>query len=80
MPGPEHPELRVATIEGEKLLTGKLGNGRWREEAEILAWFGAWEMIEPGLVPLGEWRPPVQGYVPEPEIQHSFSGGVARKR
>jgi hypothetical protein len=80
MPGPELPELRVATIEGEKLLTGTLGSGRWREEEEIVSWFGDWEMIEPGLVPLGEWRPPVRGYVPEPEIQHSFSGGVARKR
>ncbi len=80
MPGPEFPELRAVTLEGEKLLTGTLGTGRWREQEEILSWFGDWELIEPGLVPLSEWRSPVQGYLPEPELYHSFSGGVARKR
>jgi hypothetical protein len=79
MPGPELPELRAQTIEGEKLLTGSLGSGRWREEDEIRAWFGDWELIEPGLVPLAEWRSPVRGYTPEPELYHSFWGGVARK-
>jgi S-adenosyl methyltransferase len=62
------------------LLTGTLGTGRWREEGEVLSWFGDWELIEPGLVPLAEWRSPERGYVPDPEIYHSFSGGVVRKR
>jgi hypothetical protein len=52
MPGPELPELRAATIEGEKLLTGKLGSGRWREDVEIMAWFGDWDLLEPGWVSL----------------------------
>src|SRR5215471_12427040 len=30
MPGPEHPDLRAATIEGERLLAKDLGSGRWR--------------------------------------------------
>jgi hypothetical protein len=80
MPGPELPELRAQTVEGEKLLAGGLGSGRWREESEIRSWFGDWELIEPGLVSLAEWRPPVRGYLPDPEIYHSFFGGVARKR
>lgn len=80
LPGPELPELRAITIEGEKLMTGSLGSGRWREDGEILSWFGDWELIEPGLVPLAEWRPPVQDPAPFPELQHSFSGGVARRK
>ena len=80
LPGPEMPELRAITIEGEKLLAGPLGAMRWREDGEILSWFGGWELVSPGLVPLGDWRPPVAGHVPYPELQNSFSGGVARKR
>ncbi|MBV9382625.1 MAG: SAM-dependent methyltransferase [Streptosporangiaceae bacterium] len=79
MPGPEFPELRAATIEGEKLLMGTLGSGRWREYGEILSWFGDWELLEPGLVSLMEWRPPVRGRIRRDEIYHSFYGGVARK-
>jgi SAM-dependent methyltransferase len=79
LPGPEWPELRAITIEGEKVFSGPFGPMRWREDEEIRAWFDGWELIPPGLVPLGDWQPPVQGHTPYPEIQHSFSGGVARK-
>jgi hypothetical protein len=80
LPGPEMPELRAITIEGEKLHSGPLGAMRWREDSDILSWFGDWELVSPGLVPLADWRPPVAGHVPYPELQNSFSGGVARKR
>jgi hypothetical protein len=80
LPGPELPELRATTIEGEKLHDGTLGAMRWREDAEIRSWFGDWELVPPGLVPLGDWRPSAAGQAAYPEIQHSFSGGVARKR
>ncbi|MGH3250353.1 MAG: SAM-dependent methyltransferase [Trebonia sp.] len=80
LPGPEMPELRATTIAGEKVHGGTLDGFRWREDSEIRSWFGDWELISPGLVPLGDWRPPVAGHVPYPEIQHSFSGGVARKK
>jgi hypothetical protein len=80
MPGPELPELRAATIEGEKLLAGKLGSGRWREDEEIRTWFGDWELLEPGWVSLAEWRPVIPGRIPQDEVYHSFFGGVARKR
>jgi S-adenosyl methyltransferase len=80
MPGHELPDLRAATIEGEKLLTGKLGSGRWREDEEIIAWFGDWELLEPGWVSLAEWRPAMRGRVRRDEVYHSFFGGVARKK
>jgi hypothetical protein len=80
MPGPELPELRAATIEGEKLLAGTLGSGRWREDQEILSWFGDWELLEPGWVSLAEWRPAVSGRIKQDEVYHSFFGGVARKK
>lgn len=80
LPGPEMPELRASTIEGEALHAGTLSGMRWREDDEIRSWFGEWEFVSPGLVPLGDWRPPVAGQTPYPKIQHTFSGGVARKR
>lgn len=80
LPGPELPEQRAITLEGEKLMAGPLGGMRWREESEIRSWFDDWELVSPGLVPLGDWRPPVAGQAAYPEIQQSFSGGVARKR
>jgi S-adenosyl methyltransferase len=80
LPGPEMSELRTVTIENEKLMAGQLGSGRWREESQIQSWFGDWEMLGPGLVPLLDWRPPVHGgHVERDEIYHSFWGGVARK-
>jgi hypothetical protein len=80
LPPPELPELRAITIEGEKLHNGIVGFGRWREDDEILSWFGSWELVDPGLVPLVDWRPQAGDNMPYPELRHSFSGGVARKR
>jgi S-adenosyl methyltransferase len=79
MPGPEVPELRAATIEGEDLLRGTLGTGRFREDEEIVSWFGDWELLEPGLVPIVDWRPPPGTRIERDELYHGFSGGVARK-
>ncbi|HEY7483122.1 MAG TPA: SAM-dependent methyltransferase [Streptosporangiaceae bacterium] len=80
IPGPELPEIRAQTIEAEKLLTGTLGSGRFREDKEILGWFGDWELLEPGWVALPDWRPTVQGRVQQDGIYHTFFGGVARKK
>jgi hypothetical protein len=79
MPGPELPELRALTIESEKLLLGTLGSGRWREGVEIESWFGDWELLEPGVVPLPDWRPGPGIEVLRDEFYHGFVGGVARK-
>jgi hypothetical protein len=80
MPGSDAPELRAVTMEGERLLAKDLGSGRWREDEEILGWFGDWELLPPGLVPLLEWRPPSPRAIERDENYHSFSGGVARKK
>ena len=79
LPGPELPELRAVTIEGEKLLVDTLGSGRWREDEEILSWFGDWELLEPGLVSILDWRPEPGAHIERDENYHSFFGGVARK-
>ena len=79
MPGPEHPQDAAKTAEMEKLFNEKLGTGRWRSQEEILAWFGDWELLEPGLVPLPEWRPAVQGRARRDATYYGFVGGVARK-
>ena len=79
MPGPEVPELRAATIEADQLYRKDVGSGRWREDEEILSWFGDWELVPPGLVPVVEWRPASPDDVVRDEIYHGYSGGVARK-
>jgi S-adenosyl methyltransferase len=79
LPGPELPELRATTIEGEKLLAKGLGSGRWREFEQIQAWFGDWEMIPPGLVSLQEWQPATRDEIEHDEVYQSFFGGIARK-
>jgi S-adenosyl methyltransferase len=79
MPGPEHPQDAEKTRAVQKLFNEKLGTGLWREDADILTWFGDWELLEPGLVPLPEWRPDVTGQVKRNSTYHGFVGGVARK-
>jgi hypothetical protein len=80
LPGLDLPELRAMTIEAEKLLADGLGSGRWREDEQILSWFGDWELVPPGLVSLQEWRPETQEKIERDEVYHSFFGGVARKK
>jgi hypothetical protein len=80
MPGPELPELRAITIENEKVVAGGLGSGRWREDEELLTWFGDWELLPPGLVSLQDWRPAADAVIDKDEVYHSFYGGVARKK
>jgi hypothetical protein len=79
MPGPQHPQDAEKTRAVQKLFNEKLGTGLWREDAEILAWFGDWELLKPGLVPLPEWRPDITGQVRRNSTYHGFVGGVARK-
>ncbi len=79
MPGAEAAELQAVTVENEKIATEGFGSARWREEEEIRGWFGDWELIPPGLVPLAEWRPDAQTRTERDEVYYSFFGGVARK-
>lgn len=79
MPGPEHPQDAARTREVQELFNARLGTGRWREHEEIARWFGDWELLEPGLVPLPEWRPDVAGPAERDSTYYGFVGGVARK-
>ena len=80
MPGPEHPEDAAKTAAMERLFNEKLGTGRWRSDEEILAWFGDWELLDPGLVPLPEWRPDREVPSTRDATYYGFVGGVARKK
>jgi hypothetical protein len=79
MPGPEHPEDAAKTAAMEKMFNERLGTGRWRSHQEILAWFGDWELLRPGLVPLPEWRPDEPVRAERDATHYGFVGGVARK-
>ncbi len=80
MPGPEHPEEAGKARAVQELFNETLGTGLWREDEEILAWFGDWQLLEPGLVPLPEWRPDTAVPARRDSTYHGFVGGVARKR
>jgi hypothetical protein len=79
MPGPEHPHDAEKARAVQDLFNETLGTGLWREDAEILAWFGDWELLEPGLVPLPEWRPDTASQPTRDSTYHGFVGGLARK-
>jgi hypothetical protein len=80
MPGPEHPEEAEKARAVQELFNATLGTGLWREDEEILSWFGDLELLEPGLVPLPEWRPDTAVPAKRDSTYHGFVGGVARKR
>jgi hypothetical protein len=80
MPGPGNPEDAAVTRTVQKLFNERLGTGLWRDHQEILGWFGDWELLKPGLVPLPEWHPDGVGQAEQTYSYHGFAGGVARKR
>lgn len=79
MPGPEHPHDAAKTRAVQNLFNTKLGTGLWRQHEEILTWFGDWQLLGPGLVPLPEWRPDSTGQTKRNSTYYGFVGGVARK-
>jgi hypothetical protein len=84
-PGAALPAVAEQVAAGEKLFNERLGTGRWRTRKEILAYFGGLEPIEPGLVPLLQWRPSpdaaphVDTAAELAPLHYAFLGGVARK-
>ena len=75
------PANAQAIAATQEILKEALGSGVWRSDEEILAYFGDLALIEPGLVPLVEWRP-APGRTPfhyHIEADQSFVGGVAQK-
>jgi hypothetical protein len=79
-PAEEHPETSAKVREAERVFNESLGTGRWRRRTEIEAFFGDFELIEPGLVPLAEWRPDGEAVAEQKDSYHTMLGGMARKR
>jgi hypothetical protein len=79
-PGEAHPEIAKVVAESEKIFNETLGTGRWRTREEILEYTGDWELIDPGVVPLAEWRPDPADPTPRQGLTyHQFLALVARK-
>jgi SAM-dependent methyltransferase len=78
-PGDQRPEVAAQAMAAEKIFTENLGTGRWRTREEILGYFGDLELLEPGLVPLPEWRAAPSDHARRRATHHILIGGVARK-
>jgi O-methyltransferase involved in polyketide biosynthesis len=78
-PGEALPEVSRQAYSAEKIFNESLGTGRWRSREEILAYFDGLELLEPGLVPLPEWRPEANDRAEPGITYHTFVGAVARK-
>jgi hypothetical protein len=78
-PAEEHPQISAKVRQAEQVFNETMGTGRWRLREEIEGYFGDFEMVEPGLVPLAEWRPDGQDPSDQKETYYTMIGGVARK-
>ncbi|MBO0801630.1 MAG: SAM-dependent methyltransferase [Nocardiopsaceae bacterium] len=78
-PGAERPEDAELAAASERLFTEKFGTGRWRTPEEITSYFGDFRLLEPGLVPLPQWRPETPGGWKLSRGFYQFIGGVARR-
>jgi hypothetical protein len=78
-PGNARPADAALALASEKQFNERFGTGRWRTRDEILAYFGEFELVEPGLVPMPEWRPDVAGRRTLSGVFHRTLSGVARK-
>lgn len=78
-PADEHPDVSAKTREAERVFNENLGTGRWRTRKEIMAYLGDFELVEPGLVPLAEWRPVPDETSTQTNSYYTMIGGVARK-
>jgi hypothetical protein len=78
-PGASHPEASAKALAVEKIFNETLGTGRWRAHEEILAYFGDWDILEPGLVPFPEWRPGPDDHTEQTDTYYTFVGGLARR-
>lgn len=78
-PGQEHPDASRKALQVEKIFNETLGTGRWRSRADILNYFTGLEIVEPGVVPLAEWRPDTDERPEQTDTYYTFVGGVGRK-
>lgn len=73
-PSPDFDERTVNTVTGFARQSGMVFQPRRRAEME--GFFGDWEMVEPGLVPVMAWRP--EKPPDDPEAAYYWAG-IARK-
>jgi hypothetical protein len=78
-PADEQPDIAAKVVDAERVFNETLGTGRWRRRAEIQAYFGDFELVEPGLVPLAEWRPDAEDKAGQTDSYYTMIGGVGRK-
>jgi hypothetical protein len=79
-PGERDPEGSRKAREVERVFNESLGTGRWRTDEEILSFADGLTVLEPGLVPLAEWRPePDAPATVQTDTYHTFVGLLARK-
>jgi hypothetical protein len=74
-----HPTADFNPVEMGAAVAAATGAGMTlvaRTKDEVLRFFGDWELLEPGLVPVSSWRPDEP--VADPEAAYYWSG-VARK-
>jgi SAM-dependent methyltransferase len=79
-PGAENPQQALIAAESEKLFNENFGTGRWRFREEIAAYFGDFQMVDPGLVPVPLWRPDTPPSGELPGVFYRIVAGVARKK
>ncbi|MET8122609.1 SAM-dependent methyltransferase [Micromonospora sp. NPDC005189] len=79
-PAERDPEGSRKAREVERVFNESLGTGRWRTDEEILSFADGLTLLEPGLVPLAEWRPePGTPAAKQTDTYHTFVGLLARK-
>lgn len=78
-PAEEHPRISEKAIEAERMFNETMGTGRWRLRKEIAAYFGDFDLVEPGLCPLADWRPDGDDPSAQTDTRYTMIGGVARK-
>ncbi|MEO3790673.1 SAM-dependent methyltransferase [Nonomuraea sp. B10E15] len=78
-PGAEHPEASEIAEEAERSFNRNLGAGRWRSREEIRSYFGDMELVEPGLVPLADWRAEPEDLIRQDLTRHNVLAGLGRK-
>jgi hypothetical protein len=78
-PAEEHPRISEKALEAERLFNETMGTGRWRRREEIAAYFGDFELVEPGLGPLADWRPDGEDPSAQTDTRYTMIGGVGRK-
>jgi hypothetical protein len=78
-PAGEHPQVSAKVHEAERVFNETLGTGRWRLREEIEGYFGDFELVEPGLVPVADWRPDGLDDADQKDAHYTMIGGLARK-